>query len=123
MKIIFAVLLMLFLIAFLSNPTADEHRNSVRSVVREKVKNLMTKDVKPKKTWQRVSLAIGYGLSMDWVDDKIDTAISADDYIFCSVTNLKVKDKNVIVGVGAFGDVWLITDSLEEIDYKALVEW
>jgi hypothetical protein len=122
MKIFLAVLMMLFLIAFLSNPTADDHRNSVRSVVREKVKNLMTEHVKPKKAWQRVSLAIGYGLSMDWVDDKINTAISADDYIFCSVTNLRVKNKNIMVGVGAFGDVWLITDTLEEIDYKALVE-
>jgi hypothetical protein len=120
MKIFLAVLMMLFLIAFLSN--ADDHRNSVRSVVREKVKNLMTERVKPKKAWQRVSLAVGYGLSMDWVDDKINTAISADDYIFCSVTNLRVKNKNIMIGVGAFGDVWLITDTLEKIDYKALVE-
>lgn len=67
-------------IAFFSNPDESHHKKSLKEVARDLPVKIR------------------------------DNAISVDDYKVLSVVKVKVKGKEEVAGIGAFGKVWYFDD-------------
>jgi hypothetical protein len=118
---IIALLLVVILAAILTNPNAEQHRFAVSSKLNEKITELNDR-IKPKKKFWKVVKEIGSVLTSGYLQQKVNEMIVTDNYHLCSFTKVKLKRREVIVGFGAFGNVWLFTDSLDSIDPEDLVE-
>jgi len=82
-KWVLIILVVVLAIAYFSNPDKENHLKGLRS----KIENLPVK-VK-------------------------DDALQVDDYKVFSITKVKVKGEEKIVGFGAFGKVWYFEDIKE----------
>jgi hypothetical protein len=113
MKRILIILLGILAIAAITNPSEEDYRASIKLAVREQTENVKDRFIKPKKKWQEISLTIGYELGSAWLDSRIDKAITKDDYVLCSLVSVNVENQPIVIGAGAFGQVWLVTDVIE----------
>lgn len=80
LKWLLIIVVVILAIAFFSNPNESDHKKSLKEVARDL-------PIKIK-----------------------DNAISVDDYKVLSVVKVKVKGKEEIAGIGAFGNVWYFDD-------------
>jgi len=112
---------LVLLLAIISNPDSDDHVTAVKGKVMEKVEGLLNNYSHPPKVWQELLAALTTVAGREWVDQKINLAISTENYILFSLTKLTVKDKSAIVSVGMFGEVWMISEGLEAMDYRELI--
>ncbi|MEJ1239284.1 hypothetical protein WBG78_14200 [Chryseolinea sp. T2] len=103
-------IVVLFILAGLTNPTRDQHITEVRGVI---VSNVLAKSVShPTSQRQNETPASVFGLTLGTVAIKemVDTFVSVDDYVFLSLTRITHNDQSRVVGVGVFGKVWVSED-------------
>jgi hypothetical protein len=110
------------LIAVVTNPGVNSHRAVVRKEVRQRIYQFVDQTIKPKKKWEEVALAIGKGVATIWIDQKVDAAVSIDDHVLFSITKIKIDRNAYEIGIGAFGNVWLITDVIEAMNFSEFAE-
>lgn len=87
-KWILIIVIVLGVFAFFTNPTEPDHRQSLKEAVR----NLPVK--------------------------VRDRSIHVDDYKIFSITKVKVRGEEKIVGIGAFGKVWYFNHIEERLRKK-----
>lgn len=120
LPILLGIIAIAILFAALTNPSEEHHRMLVKETVRDKINGFVSNTIKPKKAWQLL-LAVRTGLGLQWMDKKNDQAISTEDFGIFSLT-ITIKNERKVVGVGAFGNVWLITDAINEVDYTEFLD-
>ena len=106
MKTPILTIIVLFILAGLTNPTRDQHVTEVKGVI---VSNVLTKSVRhvtSKDQDETPASVFGMTLGTVAIREMVDTFVSVDDYVFLSLTRINHNDESRVVGVGAFGFVW-----------------
>ena len=85
-KWVIIILIVIFAIAYFSNPKHDDHFDGLKDVAKDL-------DVK-----------------------KIKDKLKVDDYKIFSLTKAKVDGEEKVVGIGAFGKVWYFDDIKEKFE-------
>lgn len=107
MKNLLLLLLLIIVAAIFTNPGLEEHQE----VVRIKMENM--KDIDGKVTGgdlKRIGALIGDAIGLNTVEKYLNNNIQVQDLKVCSLTKMKVKGEYRTVGIGAFGNVWLMDD-------------
>lgn len=110
------------LVAILTNPNQDRHKE----VIKNKLNSYMQKSIKENLTetddkWKNAGQAIGIMLGGALIDRIIDNLISTDNYVLFSTTKISWEGKTKVIGIGAFGNVF-ITSKLDEALNGGLLE-
>ena len=90
----------IFVGAYLTNPTEDMHREAAKEKLNKMALNLLSK--------------YGIDLSGKYVDEFIQNHVSADNYYLFSTTRVHWSGESRIIGIGAFGRVY-ISGKVDEI--------
>jgi hypothetical protein len=112
--ILFAIGLII-LVAVLTNPNQDRHKE----VIRAKFISYMQKSMSEKLSetdneWKQAGQALGMMLGGAIIDRIISNTLTTDNYVIFSTTKISWAGESKVIGVGAFGNVFLIKE-LDEI--------
>lgn len=116
--IIILIILLISLVAVLTNPNQDRHKE----VVKNKINLYLQKSMKEgnadtNNEGEKSGQAIGMMLGVVLVNQIIDNLVSTDNYVLFSMTKITWDGKTKVIGIGAFGNVYLtgkLDDSLNE---------
>ena len=121
-QITLAIIGLIILVAVLSNPNQDRHKE----VIKNKLITYLQKSVKKGQTgtkddWEEAGQVLGIMLGGLIVDKVLDNFMSTDNYVVFSTTKITWEGNTKIIGIGAFGNVF-ITKGLDESLKKGLLE-
>lgn len=120
-KVFIAAFAIAALLAWLTNPGLEQHRQAASGKLNEKIEELRT-ELKPKKKFFKILKDVGFALSSGAIQQQINQRVWADDYHFYSLTKLRLKNRDVTIGIGAFGNVWLFTDAVSGVSPGELID-
>lgn len=116
--VVLGIIGLIFIIAVITNPNQDRHKEIIKS----KLNTYMQKSLKDKHSetnneWEQAGQALGLMLGGAIIDRIIDNLVSTDNYVLFSTTKITWDGKTKVVGIGAFGNVYLtsqLDDALNE---------
>ncbi len=113
--IFIAIIGAIALIAIFTNPSTDEHKeamkNKLNSLLQENLKQEFTE---MNGTAQAFTMMLGGAV----LDGFADNAISRDNYILFSTTKMTIDGESKIVGIGAFGNVFISNKIDEAVEQR-----
>jgi hypothetical protein len=120
--LVLAIVGVVVLVAILTNPNQDRHKE----VIKNKLNSYMQKSMKESLTktdneWEQAGQALGMMLVGTLVDRIIDNLVSTDNYVLFSTTKISLEGETKIIGIGAFGNVF-ITNKLDEAMNEGLLK-
>ena len=107
MRNLLLILLLIIVAAVFSNPSLEKHQE----VVRQKMENM--KDIDGEVTdgdLKRIGALIGDAIGLNTVEKYLNNNVKIKDLKVCSLTEMKVQGEYKTIGIGAFGNVWLMDD-------------
>lgn len=118
----YAIIGAIILVAILTNPNQDRHKE----VIKNKLNSYMQKSMKQNLTetdnvWAQAGQALGMMLGGALVDRIIDNLVSTDNYVLFSTTKISWEGETKVIGIGAFGNVF-ITNKLDEAMNEGFLE-
>jgi len=121
-QITIAIISLIILVAVVSNPNQDRHKE----VIKNKLITYLQKSIKkgqtgPKDDLEEAGQVLGLMLGGMIVDNILDNFMSTDNYVVFSTTKITWEGETKIIGIGAFGNVF-ITKELDESLNKGLLE-
>ncbi|WP_291097840.1 MULTISPECIES: DUF4359 domain-containing protein [unclassified Flavobacterium] len=103
------IITIIAVIAILTNPNQDRHREVVKSRFNSYIlESLKEKNSKTSAQWADAGKTLGNMLGGMFVDQIINNLVSSDNYILFSMTKISWEGKTKTIGFGAFGNVYLI---------------
>ena len=94
----------ILLIAILTNPSQEEHKEKVK----ETFTTYYQKSLEDSHVYTEDSFAsLGSLLGESFIKQIIENAVNRDNYIFFSLTKVTFKGEEKIIGYGIFGNVFL----------------
>ncbi len=116
--LILGIIGLVILVAVITNPSQDRHKEIIKS----KLNTYLQKSLKENQTetnnqWEQAGQALGLMFGGTIIDRIVDNLVSIDNYVLFSTTKITWDGKTKIVGIGAFGNVYLtsqLDDSLNE---------
>ena len=111
--IILPVLSVFLVIALSTNPPVERHREEVKTKFGTMLQKSLAENMN-NNGGNNPGVAIGTAFSSMFgsviLNPLIDSFITADNYVFFSVTKLKWNEKSNVIGFGAFGQVFITND-------------
>lgn len=95
--IIFGVIV---LIAVFTNPSTEEHKQAVKSVVNQIVQNSVSENASD---MENLGILLGSSLA----EKLVENSVTRDNYILFSITKISWKSESRNIGYGVFGNVFL----------------
>lgn len=113
---------LILLFATLTNPSPERHKEAVKT----KFKEYMQKSMKDSTTVSedendKVGLAFGMIIGNAIIEPIVNSLISTDNYIVFSTTKITWDGKTTVIGIGAFGNVF-ITKKIDNTLDQGLLE-
>ena len=99
-NIILIVFATIILMAVLTNPSSEEHKQAVNSVVNQVVQNSISENGSDME-----KLGILFGSSL--AEKLIENSVTRDNYIVFSITKITWQGESKSIGYGLFGNVFL----------------
>lgn len=99
-NIILIVFAVMILAAVLTNPSSEEHKQAVKSVINQVVQNSISENGSDME-----KLGILFGSSL--VEKLIENSVTRDNYLLFSITKITWQGKSKSIGYGLFGNVFL----------------
>lgn len=120
--LILVILGIVLLVGILTNPNQDRHKE----VIKNKLNSFMQKSMKESLTktdneWEKTGQAFGMMLGGAIIDRMVDNIVSTDNYVLFSTTKISWEGETKIIGIGAFGNVF-ISKKLDEAINKGLLK-
>jgi hypothetical protein len=116
-----AVLILLILVAVLTNPDQNRHKEVVKDKLITYLQKSLKKDqTKPNDEYEEDVQALGIMLGGMIVEKVLDNFMSTDNYVVFSTSKITWHGGKKIIGIGAFGNVFL-TKELDEALNKGLL--
>jgi len=120
--VILGIIGLIIIIAVITNPNQDRHKE----VIKSKLNTYMQKSLKDSHSetnseWDQAGKALGLMFGGAIIDQIINNLVSTDNYVLFSTTKITWDGKTKIVGIGAFGNVYL-TSQLDDALNKGLLE-
>lgn len=114
----FILLVAIALGAFFTNPNEQMHRDAAKEKLDKIAGNMLEKyGINP-----RLLSVLGIDSSAGFVDELIKKHVSANNYLVLSTTMIRWDDRSQLVGIGAFGRVY-ISARVEEIMQRELEKY
>ena len=100
--------------AVMTNPNSERHKE----VIKNKLYSLMQESIKEKtkesnNKWESLGQGLGMLFGKPIIDNVVENLISTDNYVFFSTTKINWEGDTRIIGIGAFGNVFL-TSKLDD---------
>ncbi len=113
-----AVLGLITLIAVMTNPTQERHKE----VIKNKLNIILQDSMKDGIEKSENDLVFGLGMMFGGavLDRIVDNLISIDNYVLFSTTKINWDGQSKNIGIGAFGNVF-ITKKLDEVVKEGLM--
>lgn len=106
--IIILVIVLISLIAVLTNPNQDRHKEVVKNKLNLYLQKSMKEEFADRNNEaEKSGQAIGMMLGVVLVNQIIDNLVSTDNYVLFSMTKITWDGKTKVIGIGAFGNVYL----------------
>lgn len=99
-NIILIVFAVIILAALLTNPSSEEHKQAVKSVINQVVQNSISENGSDME-----KLGILFGSSL--AEKLIENSVTRDNYVVFSITKITWQGKSKSIGYGLFGNVFL----------------
>lgn len=109
---IIIILAIIILIASITNPSIEEHKQAVKSEVNKLVQNTVTKS---KSDMESLGILLGSSLAVKFVEN----SVSRDNYILFSVTKFSWESESRNIGYGVFGNVFISEKVKESFNNKS----
>ena len=115
---LFAIGLFL-LIAVITNPDQDRHEEVIKEKFNSYMQKSMTEGLSETDNgWEALGMALGVAM----VNGIISNIVTTDNYVIFSVTKITWAGESKVIGVGAFGNVFLNGKLDEALDEGLLNE-
>ena len=116
------VLILIVLVAIFTNPGSERHKETIKSKLNVYLQKVMKDELKEASEEERqASQAIGMLLGGAIIDQIIDKTLSTNNYLLFSTTKISWEGETRIIGIGAFGNVFL-TEKLDDALNQGLLE-
>lgn len=121
LNIILIVFATIILVAVLTNPSSEEHKQAVKSVINQVVQNSISENGS---NMEKLGILFGSSLA----EKLIENSVTRDNYILFSITSITWQGKSKSIGYGLFGNVFLSEkvnkafDNNEINDYENTLE-
>jgi len=117
-----ALLGLTILIAVMTNPSQARHKEVIRNKLTTYVQKSMKANYKAEDNdIEQAGKAIGLMIGGVIIDRILDNLVSTDNYVLFSTTRITWDGKTKIIGIGAFGNVFL-TQKLDDALNEGLLE-
>ncbi len=117
-----AITCLIFVVAVLTNPDQSRHKEVIKNKLITYLQKSIKKDqTKPKDEWEEAGQALGIMLGGMIVEKVLDNFMSTDNYIVFSTTKITWDGETRIIGIGAFGNVFM-TRELDKSLNEGLLE-
>lgn len=115
--IIMGAIGLVLLVAIITNPNQDRHKE----VLKAKLNAYMHQSLKATQSgsgdeWAQAGQALGLMMGGAMIEGIIDNMVSTDNYLLFSLTKINVEGKSKVVGIGAFGNVFLTSRLNDEMN-------
>ncbi len=112
--IIIAIIGFVLVIAAVTNPNADRHKEVIKAKLNAYMQKSMAEEYgTTDNTWEKAGQALGMMFSGAIVDGIVANIVSTDNYILFSTTKVSWAGDTKVIGIGAFGNVF-INNELDE---------
>ena len=116
--IVLIIFIVVAIIAFVTNPNEEKHKEVAKLKLNEIVANSAQKYGINK----NIINVLGINLSDEFYDGLINKMVKSDNYYLFSTTKLNWGDNKYVIGIGAFGKVY-IYPKVEEMAQKELEKY
>ncbi|WP_017495592.1 DUF4359 domain-containing protein [Flavobacterium sp. WG21] len=100
LNIILIAFATIILVAVLTNPSSEEHKQAVKSVINQVVQNSISGNGS---NMEKLGILLGSSLA----EKLIENSVTRDNYILFSITTITWQGKSKSIGYGLFGNVFL----------------
>lgn len=105
---------LILLVAVLTNPNQDRHKEVIRGKFNSYMQKSMSKGLsETDNEWEQAGQVLGMMLGRAMIDGIISNIVTTDNYVVFSTTKISWEGESKVIGVGAFGNVFL-TGKLDE---------
>ncbi len=105
---------LLLLLAVITNPNQGRHQEVIRGKFNSYLQKAMSEGLsETDNEWEQAGQAMGMMLATAIIDQVISNLVTTDNYLIFSITKLSWEDESKVIGIGAFGNVF-ITGKLDE---------
>jgi hypothetical protein len=104
------ILGVVIIVAVITNPKKIDHVDAVKNAVTEKALEGTMDNLTSGSDFEKAGTAIGVTLGMKFLDEMLGSVIVVNNYLLFSTTKISFQGNERIIGVGAFGNVWLFVD-------------
>lgn len=112
--IVLVALGLLLLIAALTNPNQDRHKEVIRSKFNSYMQKSMSEGLsETDNEWEQAGQALGMMLGGALIDRIISNIVTTDNYVIFSTTKITWGGESKVIGIGVFGNVFL-TNKLDK---------
>lgn len=122
--IVFLLVAGMALVAIITNPAQDQHREAIKGEIMASLQKSMHENLPEADTndnWGLLGQTLGNLIGGTFVNGIINNLVSSDNYLLFSTTKVTWEGESYIVGIGAFGNVFL-TKKLQEVVDEAFLE-
>lgn len=105
--LIFVFIVVLTLIAVLTNPDQNRHKEVLRNRINAYMQHsVVSAQNNTSDEWNDTSNTLAIMLSGVFVDQLLENLISTENYVVFSLTKITWQGETKIIGIGAFGNVY-----------------
>jgi len=117
-----AIISMIVLVAVLTNPDQNRHKEVIKNKLMTYLQKSISKNqTKTKDDWEQAGQALEIMLGGIIVEKVLENFMSTDNYVVFSTTKITWEGETKIIGIGAFGNVFL-NKELDEALNQGLIE-
>src|SRR5690606_6475633 len=114
---------LILLVAILTNPNQDRHKEVIRAKLISFIQKSMSEALsETNNEWEQAGQALGVMLGGAMIDGIISNIVTTDNYVIFSTTKISWGGESKVIGVGAFGNVFLTGKLDEALDEGLLTE-
>jgi hypothetical protein len=112
-QIIIIIIILITTLAILTNPSSQNHKEAIKTKLTVFMQKSIANNSKATTNeWEQAGQALGAMLGGAIIEKIIENLVSTDNYILFSTTKITWEGETRIIGIGAFGNVFL-TSKLE----------
>lgn len=114
---------LILLVAILTNPNQDRHKEVIRAKFISFIQKSMSEALsETNNEWEQAGQALGVMLGGAMIDGIISNIVTTDNYVIFSTIKISWGGESKVIGVGAFGNVFLTGKLDEALDEGLLTE-
>lgn len=108
---------LILLVAVLTNPNQDRHKEVIRSKFNSYIQKSMSEGLSESQNeWEQAGQVLGMMLGGALIDGIISNIVTTDNYVLFSTTKINWEGESKVIGVGVFGNVFLTSKIDEALD-------